>query len=251
MLWILLALQATPSDTVRSFVDAWNERQWAKACQLTVGGDPRNAATFPTTKNPSIVVSNLHEDVSGDTATVSLQISAVGATSGLNETEHLRKIDGKWLIVPTDYRTDASKIGVLAYILSHPTYFSGAQKASEKTLCLSNVKQLALGFILYINDYNDTFMKSGSNVVAKIHPYIKRDELWNCPTTRKRAYSVNSKLYGVDFTKISQPTQTIMVYEGSNFHLDFRHQGKAAVGFADGHAKMIDATQLKSLRWNP
>ena len=42
-----------------------------------------------------------------------------------------------------------------------------------------------------------------------------------------------------------------MIYEGKNGKLDFRHEGKATVGFADGHAKLIDAQGAKKLRWKP
>ena len=42
-----------------------------------------------------------------------------------------------------------------------------------------------------------------------------------------------------------------MIYEGANGKLVFRHDGKACIGFADGHAKLVTAEGAKKLRWTP
>ena len=48
-----------------------------------------------------------------------------------------------------------------------------------------------------------------------------------------------------------EPAETVMIYEGKNGKLDFRHNGRATVGFADGHVKLTDAEGAKKLRWKP
>jgi len=51
--------------------------------------------------------------------------------------------------------------------------------------------------------------------------------------------------------KFTQPQITVLFYEGANGKLNFRHNGKAAVAFADCHVKLIDAAAAKDLRWKP
>ncbi len=42
-----------------------------------------------------------------------------------------------------------------------------------------------------------------------------------------------------------------MIYEGHDHKLNFVHEGKAAVAFCDGHAKMVDAAEAAALNWDP
>lgn len=52
-------------------------------------------------------------------------------------------------------------IAILAAILF--PVFAQAKAAAKKTACLSNLKQLALGHVMYANDYDDTFAAQESN----------------------------------------------------------------------------------------
>lgn len=52
-------------------------------------------------------------------------------------------------------------------------------------------------------------------------------------------------------SKVPQPAATVMIYEGEHGKLNFRHDGKATVGFVDGHVKLVDAEAAKPLRWKP
>jgi prepilin-type processing-associated H-X9-DG protein len=84
-------------------------------------------------------------------------------------------------------------------------------------------------------------------------PYIKNESIFKCPSDASGAvsYSFNANLAGVKLAKVSAPAETVMIYEGKNGKLDFRHEGKAAVGFADGHAKLVNAEGAKKLHWRP
>ncbi|MCW5942247.1 MAG: prepilin-type N-terminal cleavage/methylation domain-containing protein [Fimbriimonadaceae bacterium] len=69
-------------------------------------------------------------------------------------------------------------IAILAAILF--PVFASAKTAAKKTSSLSNIKQLALGSIMYMGDYDDTFAMSeydsGDNYMnwaTLVHPYIK------------------------------------------------------------------------------
>src|SRR5689334_5649610 len=74
-------------------------------------------------------------------------------------------------------------IAILAAILF--PVFAQAKEAAKKTSCLSNLKQIGLGFVMYVNDYDDHYPRSighdyvNGNAAADhtwsevIYPYIK------------------------------------------------------------------------------
>ncbi|MBN9502034.1 MAG: hypothetical protein BGO01_10380 [Armatimonadetes bacterium 55-13] len=72
-------------------------------------------------------------------------------------------------------------IAILAAILF--PVFAQAKEAAKKTQSLSNVKQIGLGVMMYLGDYDDTFPQSetgsGNNYMswaAVVYPYIKNGD---------------------------------------------------------------------------
>ncbi len=95
-------------------------------------------------------------------------------------------------------------IAILAAIL-FPVFARARAKAIQNT-CLSNVKQINLGLMMYVQD-NDQFFPPDSrgggcttgNWVNAVVPYIKNTQIWACPEDRtKAAYgSVPVVSYGI------------------------------------------------------
>jgi prepilin-type processing-associated H-X9-DG protein len=48
---------------------------------------------------------------------------------------------------------------------------------------------------------------------------------------------------------VASPAKTVMIYEGKAGKLDYRHNGRAVVGFMDGHCKLINADEAAGLIW--
>lgn len=86
-------------------------------------------------------------------------------------------------------------IAILAAILF--PVFAQAKEAAKKTACLSNMKQLGLGFQLYLGDNDDkVFYRSGSafsrsgNIPTTnsnrwwnlLIPYLKNKDIYRCPS---------------------------------------------------------------------
>jgi prepilin-type processing-associated H-X9-DG protein len=71
------------------------------------------------------------------------------------------------------------------------------------------------------------------------------------PPQAYEAYAFNEHLVNVWPHKITKPKQTVMIYEGKSGKLEFRHDGKANVAFADGHVETIGPDDVKKLIWNP
>ena len=94
-------------------------------------------------------------------------------------------------------------IAILAALLF--PVFAQAKAAAKKAVCLSNLKQIGLGFTLYLNDYDDRLpdrrdLKSsiyggykpwttwptsdprGGWAIIVMKPYAKNDDIWSCPS---------------------------------------------------------------------
>jgi prepilin-type N-terminal cleavage/methylation domain-containing protein/prepilin-type processing-associated H-X9-DG protein len=80
-------------------------------------------------------------------------------------------------------------IAILAAILF--PVFARAREKARQTSCLSNVKQLGLGWMMYVQDYDElvpnvcSWSLGGANypfIWDQLGPYIKNVQLWECPS---------------------------------------------------------------------
>lgn len=142
-------------------------------------------------------------------------------------------------------------IAILAAILF--PVFQKVRENARVASCQSNVKQIELGMLQYTQDHNDTFPKSAAAYKDAIFPYLQSEQLFHCPSDQGGPvdYAMNTKLQGVSTDKIAHPEAVVAVYEGKNQTLNFRHNGKAVVGFADGHVVEVPEAQAGSLKWTP
>jgi len=107
-------------------------------------------------------------------------------------------------------------IAILAAIL-FPVFARAREKARQVT-CLSNLKQLGLGFMMYVQDYDDRYpglqgvdpQEVGqAGWASQIYPYVKSVGLFGCPddsllsTTRKVSYDMNYYMYVADYSVAS------------------------------------------------
>ncbi len=77
-------------------------------------------------------------------------------------------------------------IAILAAIL-FPVFARAREKARANT-CLSNIKQLTLAVLMYIQDYDEVFQPCrmpgwpAEGIYATLRPYVKNDSLYTCPS---------------------------------------------------------------------
>lgn len=140
-------------------------------------------------------------------------------------------------------------VAILAAILF--PVFAKVRGNARLAVSESNVKQIDLGLMQYVQDHNMKYPTG--NYKQAVMPYIKTESLFHDPadTSGSDSYSFNKKLQGVSLDKISDPQGTVALYEGQNQTLAFRHDGRAVVGFADGSVRAVRAEQAKFLRWRP
>ncbi len=135
-------------------------------------------------------------------------------------------------------------IAILSAIL-FPVFAQAREKARQAS-CLSNQKQISLGFLQYFQDNDDEFpfVKGNSPWVTTMQPYMKSMQILRCPNddsanwdagTRKTSYTLNGYLapgnsndtHGGNFPNlamIQKPASLIFMVEspktfnGSYFH---------------------------------
>ena len=81
-------------------------------------------------------------------------------------------------------------IAILAAILF--PVFAQAREQARKTTCLSNLRQLGTGHMMYVQDYDETYALNVLEVPGQtywydvswnrnVQPYIKNLQIMNCP----------------------------------------------------------------------
>ena len=76
-------------------------------------------------------------------------------------------------------------IAILAAILF--PVFAKAREKARQTSCLSNLKQIGLGLLMYIQDY-DEMTPTGGTYTVLTHPYTKNWQIFDCPSMRDFEY---------------------------------------------------------------
>ena len=97
-------------------------------------------------------------------------------------------------------------IAILAAIL-FPVFARAREKAKQAS-CLSNVKQIGLGVMMYAQDYDDCLPhyrhelpgNTGFYWWFMIEPYIKNTQLWTCPAYQAQTYG-----YGWNYSYLGWP----------------------------------------------
>ena len=143
----------------------------------------------------------------------------------------------------------------------------------RKSSCISNLKQIGLGFVQYAQDYDEKFPPV-ANVRAgywagSLQPYVKTWWIFQCPTEligvapKTTDYYYNVRLANLENGKIVAPSLTILAGDGKGdqlplYHLSqlpdawrtdekspaWRHLERANYLFADGHVNAFKPEQI-------
>ncbi len=137
-------------------------------------------------------------------------------------------------------------IAILAAILF--PVFARAREKSRQTSCLNNVKQIALGVLMYISDYDSRFPSLYYQIVGApscdgkffwprvVAPYIgtgtltasQHNAIFRCPSYAEGPsnwycgayadYGMNNQLAGDNEAQVPMPAQTVMLGETAYWH---------------------------------
>lgn len=104
-------------------------------------------------------------------------------------------------------------IAILAAIL-FPVFARAREKARQSS-CSSNVKQIALGHMMYLQDYDERFvscyddgMGSANRVIwaDKLQPYVKNRQIFLCPSCDVSTIPATGNMQG---TRYAMPMQHV------------------------------------------
>jgi len=127
-------------------------------------------------------------------------------------------------------------IAILAAIL-FPVFAKVREKARQ-TACLSNLKQLGLGFMQYMQDYDEQVTPAHWNAAqgwaGEISPYVKSTGIFKCPDDSTTApapavpvsYAMSTNISFQDsgasqgLSQLNAPASTILLFEVSGCRAD-------------------------------
>lgn len=120
---------------------------------------------------------------------------------------------------------------------------------AQQTYCLSNLKQLVLGILMYAQDH-DSYLPPAIQWTDCIMPYIRDEATLCCPAAPELeyGYAFNSDLSKVSLKQIPNPADIVVLFEsnlgtrnasgGPERIADLpRHNGGNNYAHVDGHCK--------------
>jgi hypothetical protein len=112
-----------------------------------------------------------------------------------------------------------------------------AETREKATATLSNIKQDALALIMYMNDYDDVLPKGNSTAQIEdaAMPYLKTKNTWQTLNPNGGRILFNMALSGVNESAIDMPAEVPLLFEEVAWP-----DGRRAVAYTDGHAKLED-----------
>ncbi len=268
----LAVLTQTPSDSVDNFVQIYNySKQLNDLALFVVGAETINPEykqlqpQYEKIRLPfRIVIREYKEVINDDHA----QVEVVLATGDYNwnlkiswkETLALQREKTKW---GATWRIMPGKPEIIRgaaenYIQRLTTFVAYPQQMRillSRQKSAEHIKVLELQILLYLRQHEHVFNFKSGTFLQDILPYGGGDEEWETPENAAakaaQTFSFNDQLLGKNYNEIKDKAKTVMVYLGQNEKLDFRFDGFAVVGFADGRVEFINAEQAKTLRWTP
>lgn len=99
---------------------------------------------------------------------------------------------------------------------------------------------------------HDKLALQSSNLRATLLPYYPTlDVLLRPGKDENGKMSFNDRLTNVSLQKIRFPQRTVLLYNGTDGQIEFGHDGRTVITFADGHVGTVRATDAISLIWSP
>jgi type II secretory pathway pseudopilin PulG len=162
-------------------------------------------------------------------------------------------------------------IAILAAILF--PVFAQAREKARQSACASNTRQLAVGVLMYAQDYDETLVPTaiasqssdGTLRPALIHPYLKNDHIRLCPSdsnSKLNSYGLNELIFA-DLTdpitgnhtvrtlaEIQSPSSTVMLAELGTED-DLRTRRADAYKSTAPSAPLNDDSECRSYRSSP
>jgi prepilin-type processing-associated H-X9-DG protein len=122
--------------------------------------------------------------------------------------------------------------------------YDDALTSARQSVTLSNAKQVALGLMIYAQDYDDAFPYAQSTKAMQFatFPYVKNKSIFKSANPKGGMFLFNMAISGANGSSITEPASTILIFESEPWS-----DGRRAVAFCDGHAKFVNSKEWYSL----
>jgi len=122
---------------------------------------------------------------------------------------------------------------------------SGSVQQKLQNATLSNIRQAALGTMLYAGDYDDVlpFAQGTKTVWYVTYPYLKSHAFTKTLNPRGGQIQFNIGLGGSELSRIPAPAKTVLLFESEAWA-----DGRRAVAFCDGHGSMVSSSDWNEIR---
>ncbi len=162
----------------------------------------------------------------------------------------MRRQDGKWKVdlkptverMPERFRALIENMGQVR---------AQARPRTQTQSCLSNLKQIATGVMMYVQDH-DGKLPDADRWVDELMPYLQNQAVFKCPAAPELecGYAMNAVLSGVKVAELQKPSEMVLLFDS---HVGIRnvaggreavcdpgrHEGGNCYAYVDGHAKWL------------
>ena len=112
-------------------------------------------------------------------------------------------------------------IVTVLFLILYPVFAPRHEHGSRGTSCASNMKQLGLGFIQYVQDYDNNYPGGGNYWAGDIYSYEKSTGVYKCPDDKTEnapplyriSYAMNANLSGSLSSDSTAPERTVLATE--------------------------------------
>ena len=259
----------SPHKALAEFVQALNQSNWTAASKRVLGGKTGEELK-PITEDLKATYGNwrlqidqrLHTNgQETDFAIFKIRLrlqDKIGNRISHEERVNLQFDNKLWKIVPLtpedtyqpfSSTLDSEILENIATCLHTPQFINQNNQIS----CMTNLKQLGLAAAQFVQDWDEKYALKTSAFADYLRPYFHNDDILVCPVqpNEKIGYAFNSNLENITLLQMQQPDKTVLIYEGKDGQLDFRHDNRAGACFADGHVQMVTPEEAKTLKWQP
>lgn len=120
-----------------------------------------------------------------------------------------------------------------------------AGTTTDRTITLSNMKQVGTAMMMLLSDYEDRYpyVQSTPQLFAFLEPYLKNTEVFKTKNPMGGQFRFNMSLAGASNVEMSNPANTPMIYESEAWP-----DGKRGVCYADSHAKFVSADEWNAMQ---
>ncbi|MDR3692622.1 MAG: hypothetical protein P4L46_24795 [Fimbriimonas sp.] len=252
----LVTRDATPESTVQGVFDSLNKHDWKavftrfEGAKVDVVVPIFEKLAADNAAMPKFILKMTTLTTTGDNASgpvsVGFQMGTSRSPNFLEDEVHLHRTAGDWKIV--DGKGTQSIFTQLGQVARDPKKMNQTRSSAQKTVILSNMKQIALGVLMYANDNNDKIALDQSNLKARIAPYLRNANLWKGPDGKLLDVRLNPSLFGKSMTAVAEPAQCVMLSIGPKDKLQY-FEGQTIIAFVDGHVKLLKKEGLSILKW--